>query len=212
MLTVHSFTFNPFSENTYLIYTKELDCIIIDPGCYTVEEKKELTSYIKEKGLKPVSIFLTHSHIDHIFGLDYLKKRYQVPILGHPEVNSGLRSTELVAQLYGLSVELPPSVDTFINEGEQFTLGSHSLKVLFCPGHSPDHLVLYAEKEGVAIVGDVIFKESIGRSDLPGGNFETLMESINQKLLTLPSQTILYPGHGPKTTIKEEITNNPFLK
>lgn len=212
MLTVDCFTFNPFSENTYLVYNRELDCIIIDPGCYTPEEKKELTDYIETKGLKPISIFLTHSHIDHILGLSHIKTRYNIPIIAHPKADKGLLSTEFVAKLYGLSVELPPAVDSFINEGEMISLGHHEIKILFCPGHSPDHLVLYADKEGFAIVGDVIFKESIGRTDLPGGSFETLMESINQKILTLPSNTILYPGHGQETTLKDEINNNPFLK
>lgn len=212
MLTVEAFTFNPFSENTYLIFNENKECIIIDPGCYLNTEKEELVHFIDSNGLKPICIFLTHSHIDHVFGLDFVKSKYQVPILGHPEAQVRLRSTEVVAKLYGYMIDNPPPIDEFKEEGDTLDLGAHRFKILFCPGHSPDHLVLFAEEEEFAIVGDVIFKESIGRYDLPGGNYETLMESIHQKILVLPSKTVLYSGHGPETTILQEITNNPFLK
>ncbi len=212
MLTVEAFTFNPFAENTYLIYNHEKECIIIDPGCYNQAEKNILQEHIKDNHLKPTVIFLTHTHIDHIFGLAAMKSTYGVPILAHPMAETGINTTGLVAQMYGLNVEEPPPIDQFINEGDDFKLGAQSLQIFFCPGHAPDHLVLYSEKDGFAIVGDVIFKESIGRTDLPGGDYQTLMDSIHQKILILPSNTVLYSGHGPETTIKQEITNNPFLK
>jgi glyoxylase-like metal-dependent hydrolase (beta-lactamase superfamily II) len=212
MLTVKHFTFNPFSENTYILYNQHKECMIIDPGCSNHHEKQALTEFIKAEQLQPTAIFLTHSHIDHVFGLRYVKSTYNIPIIGHSLTNKGLQLTETVGKLYGLSVETPPEIDTVVDEGDEISLGATVFRILFCPGHAPDHLVLYSADEGLAMVGDVIFKESIGRTDLPGGNYETLMNSIHQKLLILPSNTILYPGHGPETTIKEEITNNPFLK
>lgn len=212
MLTVEYFTFNPFQENTYVVYDEERNCIIIDPGCSNTFENEELSAFISENQLNPSCIFLTHSHIDHVYGLAYVKTKYKVPIVAHALAQKGIGNTELVAKLYGLSITTPPDIDQTIDETKTISIGKYEMKLLFCPGHSPDHLVLFSEENGFAIVGDVIFKESIGRTDLPGGNYETLMESIHQKILLLPSDTILYPGHGPETTIKQEITNNPFLK
>lgn len=212
MLTVEYFTFNPFQENTYVVYDEEKNCIIIDPGCSNSFENEELDAFISENQLRPGCIFLTHSHIDHVYGLAYVKSKYGVPIVGHTLASKGIATTELVAKLYGLNITLPPDLDQRVDESDTISIGKHVMKILFCPGHSPDHLVLYNKENAFAIVGDVIFKESIGRTDLPGGNYETLMESIHQKILLLPSETILYPGHGPETSIKQEITNNPFLK
>lgn len=212
MLTVGGYSFNPFSENTYVVHNDEKDCIIIDPGCYDHQEQHILEHYIHSNDLKPKYIFLTHTHIDHVFGLNFAKSKWKIPIIGHSLGVKGLGSTEMVARLYGLKVDLPPPIDEFKNEGDTLMIGNDKLDVLFCPGHSPDHLVLYSAENEFAIVGDVLFNGSIGRTDLPGGNYETLMDSIHTKLLVLPSQTVIYPGHGPETTIKQEITNNPFLK
>jgi len=212
MLTVSGFTFNPFSENTYIIYNDNKECIIIDPGCSNNQEKHALEHYIHSNDLQPTYIFLTHTHIDHVMGLNFVKTKWNVPIIAHPLAAKAILATEMVAKLYGLSVETPPNIDVFKDEGEEIYLGTEKLDLLFCPGHAPDHLVLYAANDGFAIVGDVIFNGSIGRTDLPGGNYDTLMESIHTKLLVLPKDTILYSGHGPQTTIKEEISNNPFLK
>jgi hydroxyacylglutathione hydrolase len=212
MLTVECFSFNPFSENTYLIYNDHKECVIVDPGCYDHREQAVLKKYIDDQGLSPKYIFLTHTHIDHVMGLHFVKSTYQIPIIAHPLAAKGIGTTELVAKLYGLSIDLPPPIDEFKTEADLLQLGTSAFQLLFCPGHAPDHLVLYAPQDGFAIVGDVIFNGSIGRTDLPGGDYETLMKSIHEQLLILPSETVLYPGHGPETTIKQEITNNPFLK
>lgn len=212
MLTVERFTFNPFQENTYVVFNEQKECIIIDPGCSTKEEQEELTQFIKAQNLQPTHIVLTHSHIDHVYGLRFVKEYFKVPIIAHSLAEKGLKSTEMVAKLYGLRVDTPPSIDTTFDEGGELWIGDQQLGVLFCPGHSPDHIVLYSASNGMALVGDVIFQGSIGRTDLPGGDYDTLMESIHHKILVLPSNTVLYSGHGPETTIKEEITNNPFLK
>lgn len=212
MLTVQVFTYNPFSENTYLIANENKDAIIVDPGCYSREEKEHLIGEIRRQGLTPRLIFLTHTHIDHVFGLLAMKQFFKTPIVAHSLAQQGLHTTPMVANLYGFQADAMPEIDQFINEGEKIWLGDESLDVLFCPGHAPDHLVLYSEKSSWLVVGDVLFNGSIGRTDLPGGNYETLMDSIHLKLMPLPGETVVYPGHGPKTTINEEITNNPFLK
>ncbi len=212
MLTVSAFSFNPFSENTYLIHNENNECIIIDPGCSNNQEKHLLEHYIHSNDLKPRHIFLTHTHIDHVMGLQFAKTKWNIPIIAHPLAAKGITTTEMVGKMYGIPVDTPPDIDEFKTEGDVLTLGVHTLELLFCPGHAPDHLVLYSPDEGFAIVGDVIFNGSIGRTDLPGGNYDVLMESIHTKLLVLPENTVLYPGHGIQTTIKQEISNNPFLK
>lgn len=212
MLTVSAFSFNPFSENTYILHNDQKECILIDPGCSNHQEKHVLEHYIHSNDLQPKYIFLTHTHIDHVMGLNFAKNKWNVPIIAHPLAAKSILATEMVAKLYGLSVETPPEIDEFKNEGDEIILGNEKMSLLFCPGHAPDHLVLYSKENEFAIVGDVIFQGSIGRTDLPGGNFETLMESIHTKLLVLPENTVLFPGHGTQTTIKEEISNNPFLK
>lgn len=213
MLTVEAFTCNPFSQNTYVVSSQDKSCIIIDPGVSNSFERDLLMNYILKNQLIPQMIFLTHTHIDHVYGLHFVKTQFpEVPIVAHQLAEQGIKSTELVAKLYGLQVDSPPSIDQFIDEGDTICLGDQQLSVLFCPGHAPDHLVLYTEEAGFAIVGDVIFNGSIGRTDLPGGNYQTLMESIHQKILVLPSETVIYSGHGAETTIQDEIRHNPFLK
>lgn len=212
MLTVQTFTYNPFSENTYVVSNENKEAIIIDPGCYTRQEKEHLINTIRHQGLSPKLIFLTHTHIDHVCGLLAMKQYFKTPIIGHPLAQRGLDTTPMVANLYGFQVDDMPMIDKVMDEGETIQLGNDTLDLLFCPGHAPDHLVLYSKRDSWMIVGDVIFNGSIGRTDLPGGNFETLMDSIHSKILPLPADTVMYPGHGPKTTINEEITNNPFLQ
>lgn len=208
MLSLHFFEFNPFAENTYVIYDESGDAAIIDAGCYGREEEKELEQFISEKGLQPKVLVNTHSHIDHILGADFVKRKYSIPLLIHPKDESTLRSGPVVSTMYGIDKFHDVSFDAYLSD--EISVGKEKLKVLFVPGHAPGHVAFYHERQGILIGGDVLFNRSIGRTDLPGGNYDTLIESIHQKLFVLPDQVVVYPGHGPATTIGEEKVSNPY--
>ena len=209
MVSVRVFCFNAFSENTFLIESNS-QCIIVDPGCYESYEQQELINYISENNLTPLSIINTHCHIDHILGVEYLKHHYNIPFeIGKNELPV-LRSTKLMAQVYGFEGYKEPGYDRLLTEGEEITVGDSSWKVLDVPGHSPGHIALYEENNKLCLAGDVLFLNSIGRTDLPGGDYDTLINSIRNKLFEFPDDVVIYPGHGPETTIGEEKINNPF--
>lgn len=211
MIEMQRFTFNPFSENTYVLWDDSMECVIIDPGCYNHSEQVELKSFIESNGLKPVYLLNTHCHIDHIFGNAYCKRTFNIPFLMHksdlPVLESGLVSSKL----YGLSYEESPEPDQFISEGETIKFGHSVLDIVFTPGHSPGSVCFIAHSNKLVIGGDVLFQQSIGRTDLPGGNTETLLNSIRTELFTLPDEYTVFPGHGPETQIGFEKANNPFL-
>lgn len=211
-LTVHSITFNPFEENTYIISNDANECIIIDPGCSNREEQNELMEIVRQNQWKPVRLFNTHCHIDHILGNDFVVKTYGTGL----EIHSGelpvLKAGTAVAAMYGIPYEVSPDPVAFIEPGSEIKFGDGRLKVLFTPGHSPASICFYNEADGWVIGGDVLFYESIGRTDLPGGNHNTLLHSIRTQLFTLPGETIVYPGHGPQTTVGYEKMFNPFLQ
>ncbi|GIV31748.1 MAG: MBL fold hydrolase [Saprospiraceae bacterium] len=210
--SVISFTFNPFSENTYLVIDESKECIIIDPGCYTHAEKKELETFIEEQGLVPVRLLNTHCHIDHVFGNQFVANRWNLGLEIHRLERPILEAVPLVAQFYGVPIPEPsPAPSRFIEPGEVISFGQTELEVLFTPGHSPGHIALWCETERFVIAGDVLFKESIGRTDLPGGDFDTLIQSIKSQLFPLGDDVWVFPGHGPKTTIGHERRYNPFL-
>jgi hydroxyacylglutathione hydrolase len=212
MLKIHSFTFNPFQENTYVVWDDELkECAIIDPGCSNTSEQNELAHFIKNEKLKPVYIINTHAHIDHVLGNAWVKKTYNIPLLLHKEDLKILHSLPDVARMYGVPVAPSPDPDKWMKEGDKILVGQHELEVMFLPGHAPGHVGLYYPKQKLLISGDVLFYESIGRTDLPGGNYDTLMKSITEKVLKLPEDVTVYSGHGPETTIKHEKENNPFV-
>jgi len=210
-MNVHSITFNPFEENTYIISNDAGECIIIDPGCYDEVERSELKRYVEEAGWKPVRLINTHCHIDHILGNSFVANTYGIGL----EISRGelpvLKAGLTVAGMYGVHYDPSPDPIKFLEEGEEFEFGNVRLKVLFTPGHSPASICFYNANDGWVIGGDVLFYESIGRTDLPGGNYETLINSIRTQLFTLPDQTVVYPGHGPQTTIGYEKMFNPFL-
>lgn len=211
MLHIKSFTFNPFQENTYLIYDELGEATLIDPGCYETEEQLDLLNFISEKKLKVTQLVNTHCHVDHVLGNFWAKKTFGLPLGIHKNEISVLKSVEVYGPNYGFTNYQTTEADYFLNEGEALKVGNESLKILFVPGHAPGHLVFYHEPSKQAIVGDTIFHGSIGRTDLPGGNHTLLISKIKSELLTLPDETVLYPGHGPSTTVAFEKASNPFV-
>ncbi len=213
MLKLEKFVFNPFSENTYIIWddvTKE--SAIIDPGCYEDYEKEELKTFVTENRLSVKFLINTHCHIDHVLGCAFVLKEYK-PQFYIPEKDIELLAgASTQGAVFGISIDQIPKAEKFIDEDLVLKLGEIEIKFLFTPGHTPGEYSLFFEKEKICISGDVLFQNSIGRTDLWGGDFSTLINSIKTKLLTLPNDTTVYPGHGGETTIGEEKIHNPFLK
>ena len=213
MINVAHFTFNPFQENTFILYDETNECIIIDPGCYSPDEEQELANFIENNQLNPVMLVSTHSHIDHVLGNYYVCKKYDLTPCIHPEDLSTLQNVKNYAHQYGFGNYQPsPEPEVFIREGETVNFGKSSLEVRFVPGHAPGHIVLISQPDGFVINGDCLFYGSIGRTDLPGGDHQTLLDSIRRELFTLPDDLEVFAGHGPKTTIGFEKENNPFLR
>ena len=211
MLNVHSFVFNPFQENTYIVYNEDKSCIIFDPGMYTATEEKIFNDFIVSNGLKPVHLINTHCHIDHIFGNAYCATTYNLPLQIHAMEQVILERGSLMASTYGLHYSESVKASVFLTEGQKITLGKDELDILFTPGHSPGSLSFFSRSGGFVISGDALFRESIGRTDLPGGDYATLIDAIRTKLFTLPDETVVYSGHGPSTDILHEKRHNPFL-
>jgi glyoxylase-like metal-dependent hydrolase (beta-lactamase superfamily II) len=211
MLHLKVFTFNPFQENTYVIYNDEKECAIIDPGCYGASEEQELKKFITDNGLQPIMLLNTHAHVDHVFGNYFVCNEYRLLPVMHENELGILHSLLTVAELYGFKATESPEPVKFLKEGDIINLGSTKIKVLFTPGQSPGSVSFYVEEEKLLIAGDVLFQSSIGRTDLPGGDYDTLISSIKQQLFPLPDDTKVFPGHGPATTIGWEKKHNPFL-
>lgn len=210
MIHIHSFSFNPFMENTYLLYDESKECIIIDPGCYEKEEQEALHDFIEKENLKVVQLLNTHCHIDHVLGNQFVKEKYGIKLATSTIEEQVLKAVKSYASNYGFPLYQEATVDTYLEEGQQVHFGNTTLDILFVPGHSPGHLVFYNTKEKICIGGDVLFQRSVGRTDLPGGDHETLMRNIREKMYALPDDMTVYPGHGPTTTIGEEKQFNPF--
>lgn len=212
MIEVKSFTFNPFQENTYVLYDQTKSCIIIDPGCSTSVEVETLTDFIKSNGLTPDRIVLTHGHIDHVMGNKAIADYYGLEIACHDDDLFLIEGAPQWGLRYGIVMTPSPSPTISLQEDTYLEFGESQLLILKTPGHSPGSLSFYAKEEGFVIAGDVLFKESIGRTDLPMGDHNTLLKSIEDKLFPLPEPTIVYNGHGPSTTIIHEKVNNPFFR
>lgn len=211
MLHLQSFVFNAFQENTYVLYDDTKQCVIIDPGCYAAAEQQQLANFIESNELIPVKLLNTHCHIDHILGNNFVSKKFNIGLEIHEADLPTLLATTEYGHLYGFTVDPSPQPTRFIQNNETITFGNTDLEVRFTPGHAPGHVVFIHHNERFVINGDVLFYNSIGRTDLPGGDHNTLIKSIHQELFTLPDDYIVYTGHGPSTTIGEEKKNNPFV-
>lgn len=211
-MTIKSFTFNPFLENTYVMSSKSGNCLIFDPGCYEDYEVAELNEYIHMNDLNVIAIINTHCHIDHVLGNDILKASYKVPLKIPKNEKVVFDSMPAYAPSWGMNAYRHAEVDEYLAEGESLILDELELKIIEVPGHSPGHLIFYNEENKVIIGGDVLFRESIGRTDLPGGNHEDLLTNIQEKMYTLPDDVEVLPGHGPSTTIGHEKKYNPFIR
>ncbi|MGI9544341.1 MAG: MBL fold metallo-hydrolase [Cyclobacteriaceae bacterium] len=210
MIKIKSFVFNPFSENTYVLSDETNSCVIIDPGCYEVEEQQKLASYIEEESLKVEYLLNTHCHIDHVLGNWWVKKTYKVPFGIPPLEEALLKAVKSYAGNYGFHQYQELLPDFYLNESDVINFGQSELKIILAPGHSPGHVVFHCPEQGFCIGGDVLFQGSIGRTDLPGGDHETLIKSIHEKMFSLDDKTVIFCGHGPTTTIGEEKVSNPF--
>lgn len=211
--TVNVFTFGPFQENSYIISNnKDNTCWIIDPGCYSNQEEQILTQFVAQHQLKPVKLINTHCHLDHIYGNKLVADTYQLELGIHQNELPMLKGASMAAQMYGLKVPPVCEPSYFIAAGDTLQMGDVSFKVLFTPGHSPGSICFYNETDKYIIVGDVLFYESIGRTDLPMGDYDTLISSIKTQLYTLPNAVEVYNGHGINTTIEHEKKNNPFVR
>ncbi|MCY7411194.1 MAG: MBL fold metallo-hydrolase [Chitinophagales bacterium] len=226
MIQLHQFIFNDFQENTYVLWDETNECIVIDPGCYYEEERNDLQKFIEGKNLKPVLLLNTHCHIDHVFGNKWVKEKYKVPFYCNQKELYLLNALEATGKMYGMHVAPSPQPDRLIDESDEIKFGNTTLKIFFTPGHSAGSVCFYYDENNtntvsysglstqdsrLIISGDVLFQNSIGRFDLPGGDYETLMQSIFNKLMILPDEVKVYSGHGPATTIGVERRNNPFL-
>jgi hydroxyacylglutathione hydrolase len=211
MLKVKEFTFSPVQENTYVLHNEHNKAIIIDPGCYFTAEQETLKMFINDTGLEPVRLLNTHCHLDHVFGNKWVHETWELELYIHRGEETMLKMAPLSGDKWGLPFSNYQGPLHFLEEGDTIQLGNDALQVILAPGHSPASICFYCEAQQFLIGGDVLFRESIGRTDLPGGDHETLLNSIRTQLFTLPDEVVVYPGHGESTTIGYEKENNPFL-
>jgi glyoxylase-like metal-dependent hydrolase (beta-lactamase superfamily II) len=211
MLTVRAFTFNPVQENTYVLYNEQGEACIIDPGCYFQEERDGLKTFIEKTALKPVLLLNTHCHLDHVFGNQFVYETWGLELHIHEKEKPVLDFAPQSGIMWQLPFD-PYNGPIIYLKGKTIKTGDDELEIRFTPGHAPGHVCFYHEPGGFVIAGDTLFNGSIGRTDLPGGDYDTLINSIQTQLFTLPDDTKVYSGHGPMTTVGMEKMNNPFVK
>ncbi len=212
MFTVTVFTFGPISENTWVLHNETGDCIIVDPGCYYENERRELADYILANELHPKYLLNTHCHFDHVFGNKFIHDTWGLEVYLHPDERPVLQNAAREGLTWDLPFDNYNGPLHFLRENDTIALGKDALKVLFTPGHSPGHVAFYCSAQHFVIGGDALFLQSIGRTDLPGQDFDTLKHSILTRLYVLPGETVVCPGHGEPTTIGFEKANNPFVR
>ena len=212
MITVKSFEFNPVQENTYVLFTEKDACCIIDPGCYFKNERAALQEFVEQQGLSPILLLNTHCHLDHVFGNKFVYETWDLPLHLHEKEQPVLARAAEMGLAWGMPFENYRGELVLLHPGTPVTIGDDQLDVLFLPGHSPGSVGFYCKEQGFLIGGDVLFRGSIGRTDLPGGDHDTLLRSIREQLWPLPDETVVYSGHGEPTTIGWEKKNNPFFK
>lgn len=211
MIKVNKFVVNPLGENSFIVSDETGECVFIDPGFYYEEEHQEIKDFIAENQLNPVKIVNTHCHFDHIWGVEFVRNEYKIPFLAHTEDNFWVERATQQAEMFGFDMDTVKPADSFLVENEYIEFGNSRLKIIHVPGHSPGHVVFYSENDKILIAGDVLFYGSIGRTDLPGGDYQTLISNIKNKLFDLPNETKVYCGHGPETSLGFEKRTNPFL-
>jgi hydroxyacylglutathione hydrolase len=211
MMKIEKFVVGPLGENSFVISDKTGECIFIDPGFYFEEEFEEISDYIYDNKLKPVKIINTHCHFDHIMGVEFIRKKYGIPFFAHKDDLFLIGNATEQARFFGFEMNPVLPVDAYLNEKDKIAFGDSELKVIHVPGHSPGHVVFYSDEDRILIAGDVLFYGSIGRTDLPGGDYQALISGIKEKLFALPDNTKVYAGHGPETSLGFEKENNPFL-
>lgn len=211
MISIQTFTFNEFQENTYVVYDNSKECVIIDPGCYKSSEQQELVRFIESNQLKPVKLLNTHCHIDHVLGNTFVAEKYNIPFYLHEGELFTYKDTLRWTALFGIPPLEVPEQKVFVTEQDTITFGESELNIAYTPGHSIASISFYNLEQQFAIVGDVLFRESIGRTDLAGGNHAVLLDSIRTKLFVWPDAMKIYNGHGGPTTIGHEKKYNPFL-
>ncbi len=211
MIQIDTLVFNSFQVNTYLVSDETRQCLVIDAAFYSKEERQKFENFVSENQLKVTGQINTHCHVDHILGSGYLKSRFNCQFSAHEKESPLLANAPFMGDMFGLTMEPIEGIDHILGDRENITFGKHILQSIHVPGHSPGSLAFYSAEGGFVITGDALFQGSIGRTDLPGGDYDTLIRSIRSRLLILPSETRVYPGHGPPTTISSEIADNPYL-
>jgi len=211
MLQIKIFSFNAFQVNTILLFDDTKECVIIDAACYDEAEKNKLIQFIQKEGLKPVKLLNTHCHIDHLLGCNFLSDHYQIDLWIHEAGRSFLDEAPEHARVFGFTIDPIIAALKFLDESSIIKFGNQTLKILYTPGHADGSICFVNHEDKFVIVGDVLFRDSIGRTDLPTGDFSILQASIHNKLFSLPDDFTVIPGHGPETSIGYEKSNNPFV-